>query len=270
MNTFYKPAKLFSVDTNPKTVKGQKYGFKTAVLYLSPAKLSGFQVCPMAEMAGCEEPCLNTAGNPAYAQTKAKGRLNKTLYFFHARNEFMNQLAREIAREWLKAKAQGYTLLVRLNGTSDIRWESVDFVPDEKTLKLVNQVCKGFSTGTYKNVMALFPEIQFYDYTKIANRRDIPANYDLTFSYSGVIQYQPYVQKAIAQGLRVAVVFRDKKAIPARFLGLPCVDGDDSDIRHLDPAGCIVALYAKGKAKKDMTGFVVDNARPVFKLAKVA
>lgn len=265
MNTFYKPAKLFSVDTNPKTVKGQKYGFKTAVLYLAPAKLSGFQVCSMAEIAQCIQACLNTAGNPAYAETKAKGRLNKTLYFFHDRNAFMNQLAREIALESGKATLQDYTLLVRLNGTSDIKWEKVSFTLDPATAKKI-----GKAPGYYENVMALFPEIQFYDYTKIANRRDIPANYDLTFSYSGVIQYQPFVQKAIAQGLRVAVVFRDKKAIPASFLGLPCVDGDDSDIRHLDPAGCIVALYAKGKAKKDLTGFVVDNARPVFKLAKVA
>ena len=267
--TFYKPAKLFSVDTNPKTVKGQKYGFKTCVLYLAPAKLSGFQVCSMAEIAGCIEVCLNTAGNPAYAETKAKGRLNKTLYFFNARNEFMNQLAREIAREILRARAEGYTLLVRLNGTSDIRWENVSFEPDEKTLTLVNKVHKGFQAGTYANVMSLFPETQFYDYTKIANRHDLPTNYDLTFSYSGLPKYQPFVQKAIAQGLRVAVVFRDKKKIPSSFLGLQCVDGDDSDIRHLDPAGCIVALYAKGKAKKDMSGFVVDNVHPVIQL-KVA
>jgi hypothetical protein len=118
-------------------------------------------------------------------------------------------------------------------------------------------------------MMQLFPNIQFYDYTKIANRKSIPMNYDLTFSYSGIVQYQPYVVKAIAQGLRVAVVFRDKKKIPDSFLGLPCVDGDDSDIRHLDPAGCIVALYAKGKAKKDISGFVVDNVHPVIQL-KVA
>lgn len=265
MNTFYKPAKLFSVDTNPKTIKGQKYGFKTAVLYLAPAKLSGFQVCPMAEIAGCEAPCLNTAGNPAYAETKSKGRLNKTLYFFNAREEFMNQMAREIALESGKAQAQGYTLLVRPNGTSDIRWETVGFWLSPATAKKIGKV-----PGYYQNIMHLFTTVQFYDYTKIANRKKIPMNYDLTFSYSGIVQYQPFVVKAIAQGLRVAVVFRDKKKIPDSFLGLPCVDGDDSDIRHLDPAGCIVALYAKGKAKKDMSGFVVDNARPVFKLAKVA
>ena len=265
MNTFYKPAKLFSVDTNPKTIKGQKYGFKTAVLYLAPAKLSGFQVCSMAELAGCIVACLNTAGNPAYAETKSKGRLNKTLYFFGAREQFMNQMAREISLESGKATLQGYTLLVRPNGTSDIKWERVSFTLDNATAKKI-----GKAPGYYENIMTLFPEIQFYDYTKIANRKWLPANYDLTFSYSGIVKYQPYVIKAIAQGLRVAVVFRDKKNIPNSFLGLPCVDGDDSDIRHLDPAGCIVALYAKGKAKKDMSGFVVDSARPVFKLAKVA
>jgi hypothetical protein len=176
----------------------------------------------------------------------------------------MNQLAREIALESGKAQAQGYNLLVRLNGTSDIRWENVGFTLDPATAKKI-----GKASGHYENIMKLFPNIQFYDYTKIANRHSLPTNYDLTFSYSGLPKYQPFVQKAIAQGLRVAVVFRDKKKIPASFLGLPCVDGDDSDIRHLDPAGCIVALYAKGKAKKDLSGFVVDNVRPVFQL-KVA
>jgi hypothetical protein len=109
------------------------------------------------------------------------------------------------------------------------------------------------------NIMSPFPWIQFYDYTKIANRRDLPSNYDLTFSYSGVPAFAPYVARARAAGMRIAVVFRDRKTIPSSFLGMTCVDGDDTDIRHLDPQGVVVALYAKGRAKTDTSGFVVDT-----------
>jgi hypothetical protein len=109
----------------------------------------------------------------------------------------------------------------------------------------------------------LHSDIQFYDYTKLANRKGVPANYDLTFSYSGVPAYAPYVAKAVAKGERIAVVFRNRAIVETMlangetFLGLPVVDGDDTDIRHLDPRGAIVALYAKGKARKDTSGFVV-------------
>jgi hypothetical protein len=138
---------------------------------------------------------------------------------------------------------------VRLNGTSDIRFENIPLI-DQIGVKR-------------ENIFHAFPDIQFYDYTKIANRRNIPANYDLTFSYSGAPKYAPFVQKAIANGDRIAVVFRNRAIVDAMlangetFLGLPVVDGDDSDIRHLDPKAAIVALYAKGKAKLDQSGFVV-------------
>lgn len=254
-----KPSKLFNIDANPKTVKGQKLGYITAVLYMAPHKLSGVNLCPMAEIAGCVEACLNTAGNPAYAQTKEKGRLNKARYFIENRIDFMRQMAGELFRENKKAIEKGFNFIARPNGTTDIRWENIPVDVDVKLSKKIDK-----PVGIYKNIMSLFPEIQFYDYTKIANRKDIPVNYDLTFSYSGIIKYQPFVNQAIASGLRVAVVFRDKNKIPATFKGLPVVNGDDSDLRPLDPQGVIVALYAKGKAKKDMSGFVVDA--PVFQL----
>lgn len=243
----YIPKNLFNVDANPKTIKGQKLGFRTMVLYMAPHKLSGVNLCPMADVAGCVEACLNTAGNPAYAKTKEKARLNKALYLINDRDGFMRQAIREIKREQKKASRDGVILLVRLNGTTDIRWE--------------NYRVDGLT------IFEHCADVQFYDYTKIANRKDIPANYDLTFSYSGVLAYQPFVKTAIKSGLRVAVVFRDKKKIPTSFMGLPVVNGDDSDVRHIDPHGVVVALYAKGKAKHDNTGFVVDA--PVFQLSQI-
>jgi len=238
------PEKLLGIDTNAKTVKGEKYGIKTAILYLMPAMQSGVQLCAMAKTAGCEKACLFTAGRGAMSNVMLS-RLRKTLYFNQYRDLFMHQLHNELIRERAKAERQGYKLIVRLNGTSDVRWENVAI---------------GYS---YANIMQALPDIQFYDYTKIANRKHIPANYDLTFSYSGVADYAPYVAKAVANGERIAVVFRDRAIVNAMlangdtFLGLPVVDGDDTDIRHLDPKGVVVALYAKGKARRDQSGFVV-------------
>lgn len=239
----YTPKSLLTVDANAKTIKGQRYGFMTGILYLAPADMSGHQVCPMAKLAQCDVACLNTAGRGAMTSVQA-ARLNKTLFFFEQREAFMALLVDDIARLVRKARRAGMTPLVRLNGTSDIRWESIP-------------------TDDGRTVFERFPEVQFYDYTKIANRRDIPANYDLTFSWSGVQAFAGYAQRAIEAGMRVAVVFRDRGTIPAEFMGMRTVDGDDSDIRHLDPKGVVVALYAKGKAKRDATGFVVDRVIPI-------
>jgi hypothetical protein len=238
------PEKLLGIDTNAKTIKGEKYNIKTAILYLMPSDKSGVQLCPMAKLAGCEKACLFTAGRGAMSNVMLS-RLRKTLYFNQYREQFMHQLHNELIRERLRAERKGYKLIVRLNGTSDIRWENVAL---------------GYA---YKNIMQALPDIQFYDYSKIANRRNIPANYDLTFSYSGVSEYLPFVQKAVANGERIAVVFRNRSIVEQMlangesFLGLPVVDGDNTDIRHLDPKGAVVALYAKGKARYDQSGFVV-------------
>ena len=231
-----KPKKLLALDGNAKTVKGQKAGFMTAILYLTPASGSGENVCPMAVMAGCEEPCLNTAGRGAMGSVQL-ARLRKTLFFNQYKEEFLAQIKHEIAVLVKKITKKGYTPLVRLNGTSDIRWENY-------------------------GIPQAFPNIQFYDYTKIANRKNIPANYDLTFSWSGIAAYAPFVKQAVAAGMRLAVVFRTRAIVERMlanaesFQGLQVVDGDDTDIRHLDPMGSAVALYAKGKAKKDTSGFV--------------
>jgi hypothetical protein len=239
---------LLSIDTNPKTIKGQKRGFMTGVMYLAPSDLSGYQVCPMAKQAKCEEPCLNKAGRGAFNSIQ-RARINKTIRFFEDRENFMLDLVKSIEALIRKAARENLVPLVRLNGTSDIRWEHIRF----KYTFAHNKIRE-------ISIFELFPEIQFYDYTKIVNRSEIPKNYDLTFSYSGVVEFQPYVKKAIARGDRIAAVFRKQEDIPNSFLGLQCVDGDDSDLRHADPKGVIVALYAKGKAKKDSSGFVIDKA----------
>jgi hypothetical protein len=234
---------MLSIDTNAKTIKGQQYGYMTGVLYLAPYKLSGYNTCAMAEIAQCHGPCLNSAGRGAFTNVQ-DARIKKTKLFFEDRDAFFAKLIPSIRSLIRKADKLGLIPLCRLDGTSDIKWENVDFT---------------FEGVHYNNIFEMFPDLQFYDYTKIPNRRvDHIPNYDLTFSFSGVPAFQPYVRKAIDAGYRIAVVFRNREDIPAEFLGTTCVDGDDSDLRHEDPHGVVVALYAKGRAKRDTSGFVVD------------
>ena len=128
----------------------------------------------------------------------------------------------------------------RLNGTSDLPWEKI-------------------RVGQYRNIMAMFPDIQFYDYTKIPGRQ-VPANYSLTFSAADGNDQD--VQNAIQAGYNIAVVFEHKQ-LPDYYMGLPVYNADNSDLRFLDPKQVIAGLYAKGKAKKDMSGFVKCDYIPI-------
>jgi hypothetical protein len=237
----FKSKALLSVSSDAKTIKGETLGFLTGILYLAPANTTKWNTCSMAKTAKCDVACLNSAGRGAFSSVQ-QARINKTEWFFTERNTFMQQLVVDIAKLIKKANKQGLKPLVRLNGTSDIQWESVAFTDADG--------------AEYVNIFAAFPDVTFYDYTKIANRTELPSNYDLTFSYSGVEGFQPFVTKALLNNMRMAVVFRKEQDIPQSFMGIPVVSGDKSDVRHLDDK-VIVGLYAKGKAKLDTTGFVV-------------
>lgn len=235
---FKRSKNLLSISADAKTIKGETIGYLTGILYLAPAKTTKYNTCSMAEKAQCDKACLYSAGRGAFNNVQ-QSRIDKTLYFYEDRENFMLQLAANIKALIKKAESKGLKPLVRLNGTSDIRWENIPF-------------------EYHANIMEAFPNVQFYDYTKDVNRKDLPANYDLTFSYSGVDSFAPYVEKAQSKGMRMAVVFRKESNIPATFKGILVVSGDKSDVRHLDDQGVIVGLYAKGKAKNDTTGFVVN------------
>lgn len=242
--TGFKSDNLLSISSDAKTSKGEKLGFLTGILYLAPYKtISIYNTCSMAHIAGCDKACLYSAGRGAYSSVQ-NARINKTNWFYIDRQSFMLQLIKNINSLIYKANKLSLIPLIRLNGTSDIKWENIAF---------------DYQGKHYNNIMELFPDIQFYDYTKIINRDNVPHNYDLTFSYSGKPEFIKYVNLAINKGMRIAVVFKDKNNLPDNFMGLSVVNGDNSDIRHLDNQGVIVALYAKGKAKSDNTGFVVLN-----------
>jgi len=230
---------LLNVDQNAKTIKGQKKGYMTGVMYLAPYKLSGINVCAFASK-GCAGACLNTAGRGIFSNVQ-KARVEKTKRYFADKPLFVADLEKDIQRLINKAKRNNLIPVVRLNGTSDLSWEA---------------------TG----IMAKFPKIKFYDYTKNPFRMRLflqgkmPKNYHLTFSLSENNMVEAV--EILTGGGNVAMVFDTpkSKAFPKTYKGFKVVDGDLSDLRFLDKKGVIVGLHAKGKARKDTkSGFVQDG-----------
>ena len=229
--------KLLGVSTNYKTIKSEKLGVLTGIIYMSPYNLSGKNVCPGAS-AGCAAACLNTAGRGAMNVVQ-RARLQKTNRFWDDRNQFLQDLAMEIGKLKRQAEAKGMKAAVRLNGTSDLPYERYK-VP-----------------GTDKNIMELFPDVQFYDYTKLENRftkgQKLPANYHLTFSRA---EDNDHKLPEVLKHTSAAVVFSGE--LPATWRGYPVIDGDEHDARFTDAgAGVIIGLRAKGRARHDASGFVV-------------
>ena len=230
--------KLLGINTNYKTIKSEKVGVLTGIIYMSPYNLSGKNVCPGAS-AGCAAACLNTAGRGAMNVVQA-ARLKKTQRFFQDRQQFLWDLVNEISALRRKAKARGLKAAVRLNGTSDLPYERYKI------------------RDTGKNIMELFPDVQFYDYTKLENRivgQQLPANYHLTFSRA---EDNDHKLEAVLKHTSAAVVFSGE--LPETWRGYPVIDGDEHDARFTDAgAGVIIGLTAKGKAKHDTSGFVVPS-----------
>ena len=235
---------------NPKTKKGRARGYSSAILHLAPASLSGRNVCPWSS-AGCRAVCLNTAGHGGIIRkgetTNAVqlARIARTEWLFTDRAGFMSQLFTEVETHIRRARANGLIPVVRLNGTSDLPFERI----------------------TDPNGVTAFDvfAVQFYDYTKSAARAlahargEMPSNYHLTFSRSESNALD--VDTVLRAGGNVAVVFQ--KDLPASWHGVRVVNGDQDDLRFLDPAGVVVGLKAKGKAKRDGSGFVVLPESPV-------
>lgn len=214
---------------NPKLLKGMRQGYLSLILHLAPARASGYNTCPAATTE-CITHCLNTSGMGKFDKVQA-ARIRRTKEFYEDRPGFLAKIHKDIGV--LRQNCNAETLwrpAVRLNGTSDIRWELY-------------------------NIMQQHPDIPFYDYTKLVNRRNLPPNYTLTFSFSGA--NFDACQQALANGMNVAVVFN--KA-PATWMGYPVIDGDEDDLRFLDAKPCIVALKPKGSLRRNLSSpFIGDN-----------
>jgi hypothetical protein len=277
--------KLLNRDQNAKTVKGRKLGYATAILYLAPANLSGFEVCPQRS-AGCTAACLNTAGRGAFDRTQ-QTRIARTKWYFEDRPAFLAALVRELSNHMRWCERKGFLPAVRLNGTSDIPWERVRLGDAVGALPggIAALHDRGFQDAGEATLFDAFPGVQFYDYTKVTKRAlawaagEMPPNYRLTFSLTENNDTDA-VRVLDAKG-NIAMVFRiaknsaDKYGRLPRCVNLgpdlrihpgeawqrdqpqwPVIDGDENDLRHLDRRGVVVGLKAKGKARHDTSGFV--------------
>jgi hypothetical protein len=239
---------LSNAKTNPKTAKQlEEFGYEAVIHHMCPDDLADGTrtVCPNST-PGCRRGCLNTSGRSQITGDLTtdnlemymihRSRIGKTLDFFDDRQGYAWKLTKELINLEARALKKKLLPVARLNGTSDVPWE------------------------TYISMEA-FSNTKFYDYTKGEQRfrrfldGDLPANYDLTYSYHE--QTAPQVVTHFTnRGGNVAVVFR--KEIPDEFQGIEVVSGMEHDFRFMDKKGCVVGLIARGRAKADTTGFVVD------------
>ena len=230
---YYKPTSLLTTN-NAKTIKGEKLGYTTYILYMSPFRQNSQKknICPMAT-PGCAAACLYTSGHGSMDNVK-KGRTNKTEFFLSDRNKFLMSIYSEIAQLEVKYKIEGGKFAVRLNGTSDISWEK-------------------FKIKDNKNIFELFPKVQFYDYTKnhLRFQNKLPKNYRLVFSRSET--NEPIALALLDKGINVAMVFDET---PKKYKGYKVINGDENDLRFLDGKGVIIGL----KYKK-ITGKGADNQK---------
>lgn len=237
---------LLSISADPKTVKGEKKGVRTAICYMAPGNNSGVNLCPMSRLAGCATSCLYLSGRGGMSTTQ-NARINRAKLFNTNRPKFMQQLITEITAFVKSAAKAGFIPAVRLNGTTDIQWENI------------------YIGNTKNTIFSMFPDVQFYDYTKLVRRFTfiLPANYYLVLSYSRANErYHQMCIDVITNhpDVNLAVVADE---LPDTFLGRSVIDGDESDLRFMDPTGVIVRLKAKGPARKDTTGFVIRVAELV-------
>ena len=232
---------------NPKILKGQKKGYLTAILHLSPSTLNDTHtdLCPNSSK-GCRQACLNTAGRGFFDKRVKAAHRRKANDFISDPENFMIRLVSEIFYYNRQAQKKGLTLAVRLNGTSDIEWTCI-----EHEGKTIFEICD---------------MVQFYDYTKnpsIVESAGRIQNYHVTFSHSGENEGLCNILKSV---VNIAVPFQVKKgeALPETFYGLPVIDGDETDLRFLDPKNSIVGLRVKGiKQKKQVNSFIITIDKKV-------
>ena len=228
LNTTASNTKIKKTQNKPNNYFGKPV--RMASLSLLPDNI----ICAGSKSAGCMELCLKESGRAQYNPQINIARQKKTDFWHSDQDGFLAQLTRELSNFQKnvceKKNVQG---VVRLNTISDIPWEEHD-IPQQ------------------------FPDLFFYDYTKLAKRLgNTPDNYRLMFSYSDRRQYRNQVAAALPTGVPIAVVF--KNSMPCEYLGRRVIDGDLSDLDNVMAGPVVIGLTAKGPAKHDHSGFVVDG-----------
>ena len=274
--------KLFSSSSKTEKELNAEHGYHIAIQYLTPAKIDqdlknlakvwvsenphmihlldllemdNSNVCPFS--GKCVVPCLRTSGRLKFTESQIAMLKRRLLFAYSMKYNpeiYFNLLCEYIEKELRKAQKLGLQLAVRLNGTSDIRWERLNMKTGKQDAPI---------SGT--SIIRKFPNVQFYDYTKFPNFLRISwmpwENYHLTYSYNE--ETTPFeVESNFKLGRNIAIVFRSEMPKQIMFNGnlIEVIDGDQHDLRlpSIDGQSKFVGLTAKGKAKSDFSGFVND------------
>lgn len=237
--------------TSAKIDAGLSVGILSTVLYMQPANESGREACA-GRSAGCTAACLAEGTGRMSMHGPRVARRRRHASFYADRARFLADLHAEIAAHERAAKRAGKVAAVRLNGTTDLPWHRMPFTAHDGT--------------RYARIHDAFPNVRFYEYTKHplaaqSRGKGIPENLSLTFSVSERPDAERYAVEYLKAGYGAAVVtFTERHIIPTGFdidgYRVHTVDGDAHDARFLDPAGSVVILAAKGRAKRDESGFV--------------
>ena len=228
---------LLSVGTNAKTKKGDSEEAITAIQYLAHSLNSGYETCA-GKSEGCSAACLFTAGRGAMNSVQ-QARIKKTKLFFENKELYLTYLNNDLTLLQEYGKEHNMQVYVRLNGTSDLDFISL-------------------------NIFQKYPTLKFYDYTKIKERLYLflPENYKLTYSRDERTTNEEIL--TLINYANIAVVFDE---VPSEYLGLPVYEGDLTDLRFEDPLKHIIGLKAKARAKQDTSGFVVKNNISILQVA---
>lgn len=233
--------------SNPKTLKGLRDGYVTATLSFAPSNFSGKQVCYRDKL--CRDGCLFWQGRGRMYNIQ-DARINKTLRYFSDPDRFASQISIELMNlmsslESIEFGGQKFQLACRLNNYSDIRWESKKF--------------KSLGNST---IIDMFPDVQFYDYTKYPygtreaweNPTD---NYHLTYSFDGTEEDEANAKTVLEKGHNVCVVYNKihyqrftalggrRGRSPLKW-GYRMLDNEVSDNRFLDPSPAVMVGLEKG------------------------
>tara|TARA_R110002020_G_scaffold72074_2_gene185521 strand:- start:561 stop:1307 length:747 start_codon:yes stop_codon:yes gene_type:complete len=244
---------LSNPTTNYKSNKNIKIGYNTYYLSLAHSDISGYNVCAMANKlmakennknkSSCSSVCVAYNGNAQRFPKIMEARIRKTKLFFEDRNEFFRLLIKDINAAIKSSIKKQLIPTFRLNTYSDIKYENIKVNHNNKV---------------YNNIFEIFPEIKFYDYSKIANRKT-PKNYELTYSYYGN-------KKALNNEINnknVAIVFDQ---LPKKYKNRIVIDGDKTDLRTIENDGLNVVVGLKFKGSKKALndgineGFVIKTS----------
>lgn len=232
-----------AINSSQKMEKGKTENYDSYVIYLSPAQLSGVNLCRFAS-DGCIAACLNTSGHALIAE-RAKGKANpiaisrikKTWLVVFAREFAERVIESEIERNREKSEGKGHKFCARLNGTADNYWGSI---------------------------IKKFPNVQFYDYTKnpaFLSLSENFSNWHLTFSFSG--KNDKSVIDAMERGFNVAFPVVGKKDVKSLIDAGIGFSMDVTDLRFLDKAkggfGLLTVKETPGTVAGIEAGFLLSK-----------